>query len=102
MNKIYVVGIIISILIVGCSIPVMADDLIEQLYIKIEHYGPPEDINENGEVEVTDISLLVGSWGQKGVPGWIREDINDDGEVEVTDISRLVGAWKLKWLTENP
>lgn len=55
------------------------------------------DINENGEVDVTDISLLVGSWSEENVEGgWIAQDIDNSGEVEVTDVSLFVADWGWK------
>ena len=54
----------------------------------------PEDVNEDGCVNVTDLLQLLGAWGdmQSGPP-WADEDINEDGVVNVTDLLQLLGAW---------
>lgn len=104
MNKrtIYLITICGLLAAVSISPIAMSDDPIDEFYIFIKHYGPPEDINEDGEVEMLDASLLVSNWGESGIPGWTREDINGNGEIEMLDASRLVAKWGLIWIVENP
>jgi len=104
MNKKILYLITICGLLAGASISPIAlsDDLVDELYIVVKHYGPPEDINEDGEVDMLDASLLVSNWGKSGNPGWTREDINRNGEVEMLDASRLVARWGHIWIVENP
>jgi predicted alpha-1,2-mannosidase len=49
------------------------------------------DLNGDGRVNVTDLSILLSHWAQTGtaVPG----DINGDGVVNITDLSSLLTAW---------
>lgn len=50
----------------------------------------PEDINEDGVVDVSDLLLLFSAWGV--CPG-CAADINDDGVVDVSDLLALFAAW---------
>ena len=49
----------------------------------------PADINQDGMVDVKDLLILLGDWGQTGSPA----DINGDGIVGVEDILQLLAAW---------
>lgn len=50
----------------------------------------PEDLNQDGVVDGTDLGILLGSWGPcAGCPA----DINGDGTVDGTDLGLLLGAW---------
>ena len=51
----------------------------------------PADTNGSGEVNVTDLLLLLGSWGP--CPGSCPPDSNGDGAVNVTDLLVLLAAW---------
>ena len=54
----------------------------------------PGDINEDGDVDVTDLLAVVDQWGQAGGPA----DVNDDGKLSVlaTFLSSLMhGAYVL-------
>lgn len=53
--------------------------------------GCPEDINNNGTVEVTDVLLLLGSFGCTSECG--AADIDGDGLVSVSDILLLLAAF---------
>ena len=48
----------------------------------------PADVNQDGKVNIVDLSLLLGNWGKPGIG-----DINNDGTVGVVDLSLLLGAW---------
>ncbi len=50
----------------------------------------PEDINGDGVVDVLDLLLLLGAWGD--CPD-CPEDINGDGVVDVLDLLLLLAAW---------
>jgi len=69
-----------------------------EIIISIEYFGPAEDINHDGKIDVDDISTLVANFGTTGNPGWIRSDITKSGEVDVDDISLLVNKYGLTWL----
>jgi hypothetical protein len=49
----------------------------------------PEDINEDGTVDVLDLLALLAAWGNPGGP----EDVNEDGIVDVLDLLQLLAAW---------
>jgi probable HAF family extracellular repeat protein len=50
----------------------------------------PEDINQDGVVDVVDLLAVVGAWGAcKNCP----EDINGDGFVDVVDLLAIISAW---------
>lgn len=51
----------------------------------------PADIDRDGQVGASDLSILLGSWGACGLgcPG----DIDGDGTVSATDLANLLAAW---------
>ena len=51
----------------------------------------PEDINDNGTVEVADVLLLLASFGCTSDCG--AADIDGDGAVSVTDVLLLLAAF---------
>ena len=53
----------------------------------------PEDLDQNLVVNVTDLLMLLGEWGNTGTPGTVLGDINEDGVVNVSDLLLLLGAW---------
>jgi len=52
----------------------------------------PEDLDCNGAVGASDISILLGAWGPCG-KGSCVADIDGDGSVGPTDIAALLAAW---------
>ncbi|MDP7009050.1 MAG: proprotein convertase P-domain-containing protein [Phycisphaerales bacterium] len=46
------------------------------------------DVDEDGEVAVSDILIAIDQWGSSG-----SADINGDGIVDVEDLLAIVGAW---------
>jgi hypothetical protein len=48
----------------------------------------PSDIDHDGQVSASDISLLLGAWGTSGVG-----DLNGSGNVDSADLALLLGAW---------
>ena len=50
----------------------------------------PEDINGDGVVNVVDMLLVIGEWGQCTA---CPEDINGDGLVDVVDLLAVISAW---------
>ena len=51
----------------------------------------PADTNCSGQINVTDLLTLLGSWGPCPAP--CVADSNSDGNVNVTDLLALLGAW---------
>jgi len=47
------------------------------------------DTNQDGSVNVTDVLLAVGDWGQSDSPA----DVNGDGIVNVSDLLTIIDAW---------
>ncbi|MBL9149764.1 MAG: hypothetical protein JNM94_13825 [Phycisphaerae bacterium] len=48
----------------------------------------PADIDHDGQVSASDISLLLGAWGTPGVG-----DLNGSGNVDSADLALLLGDW---------
>lgn len=55
--------------------------------------GPPADLDGDGAVGITDLLILLASWG--GCGGACRADLDGDGAVGVTDLLILLAAWTL-------
>jgi hypothetical protein len=51
------------------------------------------DVNEDGSVNVLDMTLISQDFGQTGTPGWIREDINNDGVINILDLILIGQHW---------
>jgi hypothetical protein len=49
----------------------------------------PADLDGDGTVEVDDLLLVIGAWGQTAHPA----DLDGDGVVEVDDLLIVIGAW---------
>jgi len=62
-------------------------------------YGPNWDINQDGNIDVFDVSLLVTNYALNGPPGWIPEDIVHDGHIDIFDVSALVTHYGERWTT---
>jgi len=58
---------------------------------------PAGDIDDSGEVDFGDVSILAGNWLSAG--DCIRADLNDDGVVNFGDFAVLAGQWRQRsWL----
>lgn len=55
------------------------------------------DINVDGQVNITDLSILASHWGQSG--GYSQGDLNGDGVIDILDLSILASNWGT---TNNP
>jgi hypothetical protein len=53
------------------------------------------DLDEDGDVDVTDIMMVAGHWGaKKGDKDYsLTIDLNDDGYISVKDIMMVAGQW---------
>tara|TARA_B100001964_G_C13804273_1_gene410146 strand:+ start:412 stop:594 length:183 start_codon:yes stop_codon:yes gene_type:complete len=49
----------------------------------------PEDLNEDGFIDVTDLLQVVGDWGLQGG----ASDIDGSGVVDTGDLLAVIGAW---------
>jgi hypothetical protein len=49
------------------------------------------DVNQDGKVDITDLSILLSHWGQTGTG--ILGDLNQDGNINVYDLSLLLSHW---------
>jgi hypothetical protein len=47
------------------------------------------DIDNDGDVDAADLSVLLSSWGPMTGPG----DINRDGSIDAADLSILLSDW---------
>ncbi len=50
------------------------------------------DLNGDGRVNITDLSILLTNWNKTGVPA-SQGDINGSGKVDITDLSILLSKW---------
>jgi hypothetical protein len=53
----------------------------------------PGDLNGDCVVDVSDLLILLGAWGQCGAGPSCPGDLNDDGMVDVTDLLALLANW---------
>jgi len=53
----------------------------------------PGDLNGDGVVNVSDLLILLGNWGECPGTAECVGDLNDDGVVNVSDLLILLGAW---------
>ncbi len=54
---------------------------------------PPWDVNNDGVINVLDLSSVGSCWGQTGTPGWIPQDVNQDGIINVLDLAIIGSHW---------
>jgi hypothetical protein len=54
---------------------------------------PDWDVNLDLGVNVLDMILVGGHWGQSGAAHWIREDVNRDGAISVLDMILIGQHW---------
>jgi chitodextrinase len=50
------------------------------------------DLNSDGKVNITDLSIMLSHWNSTGVPV-SQGDVNADGKVNLTDLSILLSHW---------
>ncbi len=50
------------------------------------------DLNGDGKVNITDLSIMLSHWNATGVPV-SQGDVNADGKVNLTDLSILLSHW---------
>jgi hypothetical protein len=58
------------------------------LFISRAAQNPAADLNNDGQVNVTDLSILLSNWTKTGAG-----DINTDGTVNISDLSILLSSW---------
>ncbi|MCP3682749.1 MAG: hypothetical protein GY861_08680 [bacterium] len=46
----------------------------------------PEDINQDGKIDILDLILIGQHMGYSGSPGWIKEDVKQDGTIDILDM----------------
>jgi subtilisin family serine protease len=51
------------------------------------------DLNLDGFINGIDLGLMLGAWGQTGVPGFVFGDVTLDGLVAGNDLGTLLGQW---------
>jgi hypothetical protein len=71
----------------GMSPPVVLDMGEVSLY-------KPQDVDQNGTVDVDDLFVILGAWGKcESPPAECPADITGDGFIDVDDIFAAIGAW---------
>jgi hypothetical protein len=95
---------IIIVLLLFLSTSAFADDVVD-IDVTMEYYGPFWDVNHDGTDSYLDVSLMVGHYGETGLPtrpprgrGEYRWDIDGDGDVDYLDVSALVYHYGESWL----
>jgi len=58
-------------------------------YFEFVRATQPEDLNQDGGVDVLDLSIFLGAFGTDNAAA----DFNDDGGVDVLDLTRFLQAW---------
>lgn len=53
----------------------------------------PADVSGDGQIDVTDVQLVVESWRTADIAGMDGKDLNGDGRVDVRDIMVVAGRW---------
>jgi len=90
-TKILLLLLVLAIFLVPSGQPITVD-------VNMSYFGPPWDVDHDGDIDYNDASLLVSRYGDTGPPDWIREDIDDNGEVNSVDASLLVNHYMEYWL----
>jgi len=68
--------------------PSIVEAAIDDVRIRTARCARPEDLNADGQVDSSDLALLLGQWGAPGVA-----DLNGNGVVDSTDLAVLLGGW---------
>lgn len=55
--------------------------------------GNPADLNGDGTINVADLLILLGAWGECDAPANCPADLTDDGSVGVSDLLALLAKW---------
>jgi hypothetical protein len=58
-------------------------------FLDCSSFECPQDVNGDGDVNVTDLLAVVDQWGASGSPA----DVNGDGIVNVSDLLAIVDSW---------
>ena len=53
----------------------------------------PGDADEDGDVDINDLSALASNWGETSGMGWDDGDFDGDGDVDINDLSALASNW---------
>lgn len=64
----------------------------EQHVIYINNYHPRWDVNQDGVVNILDITIIAQNYGTENKKPYPRWDVNQDGEVNIQDLT-LVGYY---------
>lgn len=59
----------------------------------LEMTGMIGDIDGNGQIDGTDLSILLGTWGDCPSKAPCPADFDGNGQVDGTDLSTLLGGW---------
>lgn len=54
---------------------------------------PAGDLDGDGTVGPSDLTVLLGNWGATGKPGTVLGDLDGDGSVGAADLTLLLGSW---------
>lgn len=53
----------------------------------------PEDLNRNGQINLSDLAQLLGGYGTTSGASHADGDIDNDGDVDLSDLAQLLGAY---------
>ncbi len=69
------------------------DGSIAGVDVSLQYVTKPADLNGDCDVNVSDLLILLGAWGQCADPDACPADLNGDGTVDVSDLLMLLGNW---------
>ncbi len=70
------------------------DRMIHSTMIVIHRTRDLADLNADGRVDSTDLTLMLAAWGRCGRESECLADLDGDGWVDGRDLSALVAAWQ--------
>ena len=61
--------------------------------VDCDEAGCPEDIDDNGQVDVVDLLAVIAAWGTSDP----NADLDGNGSVDVSDLLAVIAAWGGCW-----
>ncbi len=79
----------------GDTLYLFSDKYVHVMELTVTDLPPlPGDVNGNGWVDRTDLSIVIDNWGQSGL-GREFGDLNDNGVVDALDYTEVLSYWNL-------
>lgn len=55
------------------------------------HECPPGDLNDDGDIDISDLATLLSNFGTASGAAWADGDLDGDGDVDLQDMATLLG-----------